>query len=268
MKVVGLFIRDLTPEDEERIIDHITMEVVNRGLDPVAVIVLESIKPMTFIGSQITLVFAMPFLSLFGDIGIDYIKFFEKSENVERLLQRIEQKVKLRDDETKQAKEHGKLISQRFGIHLDLLPGFSMQEVTTHNGPNWGIIGITRTEQAGGGFLRIYVTAADSPPNDFQFTSYLQRNEARQWLMNDDNLSLVENGKQAGKLRGHQMSAASYEWSDEDSHKGLVEYWAFWCNRTKRFFVLSLRTRALTGQQKEKNQIRELKLVLGSLRCH
>ena len=264
-----LYIEDLTKEDEERIIDRIATEVVSRGLDSVAIMILESIKPMTYIGSQLTMVFTTPFL---GDIGIDYIKFFEKQQNVERVLQRIEQEVKIRDEETKQAKEDRKLIYQKFGIRLELLPGFLLRDDASRSGLDGGTVGITRKERAGGGFLGIYFKTANLAPDGYQetFSSYLKLKETQQVLNIDENVrvDLVKELRQSGKLKGHELSVANYEWKDNAGRKGLVECYGFWCSKTHRLFVLSLRTRELTGDKKEKNQINELRMVLGSLKCH
>ena len=65
---------------------------------------LESVKPIVFIGSQMGQFFIAPFLSIFGNLGIDYIKFFEKRENVEKLLQKLEEQIKIRDEDKRIAK--------------------------------------------------------------------------------------------------------------------------------------------------------------------
>jgi hypothetical protein len=84
---------------------------MKRGLEAAAVMFLESIKPISFIGSQFSMVLVAPYLSIFGDMGIDYIKFFEKRENVERLLKRLEDEIKVRDEDKQKAK-----VQKRFGI--------------------------------------------------------------------------------------------------------------------------------------------------------
>ena len=262
----------MTSEDEERIIDRITNEVVERKLETIAIMFLESVKPLSYIGSQFALAFAAPFLSLFGDIGIDYIKFFDKRENVERLLKRIEGEVKTRDEEKTAAKTQSELIAKKFGFRLDLLPGFSIREDATRNEFGSGTIGIVRKESHGGGFVGIYFTPANSSPSDFlnEFSSYLSKEETRQTLMLTTNiaLSMVGNKQDALNIKGHKVSTVSYNWSDNEERNGLIECYGLWCNKTNMLFILGMRTRALTGEKKEQNQVKDLKYMINAFRCH
>jgi len=86
---------EITPEDEDRVIEWTAREFHKYGLDAAAILFLESGKPLAFIGSQIGSVFVMPFLPFFGDTaytkGDRFFKVFQKHENVERLIKRIEE---------------------------------------------------------------------------------------------------------------------------------------------------------------------------------
>jgi hypothetical protein len=259
--------RELTPQDEERIINRITDEVMKRELETVAIMCLESIKPISFIGSQMGMVFVAPFLSAFGDLGIDYIKFFEKRENVEKLLKKLEEEIKVRDEEKKKAKEDRKLVSDKFGFGLDLLPGFSLQDSTY--GPGSSLIGITRKDPPG--FLAISFTAADSSPNEIsnEISTSLNNEEMRRTLMisQDMTISKVEDG-QNFKIKGHKMLMSTYQWTDGQGQRGILESYGVWCDKSKRLFLLTMRTGPLTGQKKEKTQIQDLRYLVGSLKCH
>jgi len=232
---------------------------------------LELIKPVSYIGSQMTLAFGGPFLSVFGYVGVDYIKFFEKPENPERLLQKIEEEVKVRDEESKKAKEQGKLLKQKFGFRVDLLPGFSLREEAPY-GTTTSLIGIMRKESAGGGFLAISFSMADSTPPDFlyELSMSLSKEDMRKELMlsQDMLLSMQGNEQDFGKIGGHKTSRVSYLWSGMGGKNGIVECYGLRCDKTRRIFVLGMRTAALTGQKSEKSQVQELRYVLGSLRCH
>jgi hypothetical protein len=90
---------DLTPEERE-ILNKIANKVVRMQMTVPAIMFLESVKPLNWVGSQV-MVFFEPFVSaLFGDktYGFfsvrDYNLFrqmMEKRENTERLLQKIEE---------------------------------------------------------------------------------------------------------------------------------------------------------------------------------
>jgi len=86
---------EITPEDEDQVIEWTAREFHKYGLDAAAILFLESGKPLAFIGSQIGSVFVMPFLPFFGDTaytkGDRFFKVFQKHENVERLIKRLEE---------------------------------------------------------------------------------------------------------------------------------------------------------------------------------
>ena len=81
-----------TPEDYDDLARRIARKIVERDLTVPAVIFLKSIKPVSFLGSQM-LVFANPIISLLVQSG-DYYRFvrmIEDRENVEKLTVAIEE---------------------------------------------------------------------------------------------------------------------------------------------------------------------------------
>jgi hypothetical protein len=86
---------EVAPEEETRIIEWMALEFHKYGLEAAAILFLESGKPLAFIGSQIGSVFVMPFLPFFGDTaytkGDKFFKVFQKHENVEKLIKRLEE---------------------------------------------------------------------------------------------------------------------------------------------------------------------------------
>lgn len=265
------FTRELTPEEEAQMIDRIASEVIKRRLETVAIMFLESIKPMAYVGSQLAMVFVGPFLSIFGELGINYIKFFDKRGNVEKLLLKIEEQVKIRDEDEKKAREEGKLISKRFRVRLDLLPGFSTRDDVTSGGEASGLIGISRKESAGGGFLALSFETAESAPTDLPhaISTHFDRENVRQTLMlPKDTLLRVVEMREKAKIRGHKAYLTTYEWRDQAGQSGTAECYGVWCNKTRRFFVFAMKTGPLSGGKVEKDQTRDLRIVLGSLKCH
>ena len=79
------------PDDENRILDKLAQRVVRWKMSVPAIIFLESIKPLNYIGSQ-TMVFFEPIVqTLFNFRDYDtFRRAMERREKVERLLQKIE----------------------------------------------------------------------------------------------------------------------------------------------------------------------------------
>lgn len=265
------FTRELTPEEQEQMIDKIAAEVLKRRLETVAIMFLESIKPITYVGSQLAIVFVGPFLTVFGDFGINYIKFFENRQNVEKLLQKIEEQTKTRDEDEKKAKEDGKAISKTFNLRLGLLPGFLLRQEVTKSGESTGMIGIAGKESAGGGFIAISFEKTESSPSGLAsaVSDQLRKEETQQALtLSSDTLLREIEKKEDMKMRGHKTSMIVYEWLDPAGQKGRVECYGFWCNKAQRLLFLGMRTRPLKGDKTEKDHIKDLRTILGSLKCH
>lgn len=107
---------EVTPEDEEEMIRKIAEKIHNYGIDAAAILMLESFKPLTYIGSQMGRFFLSPFLPLFGDkIGLSgekVFQIFEKRENLEKVLEALEklteQDKKKKEEEKLKKKSEGK----------------------------------------------------------------------------------------------------------------------------------------------------------------
>ncbi|KPJ51755.1 hypothetical protein AMJ39_09355 [candidate division TA06 bacterium DG_24] len=82
---------EVSPERRDELLDKLARMIVERGLVTPAIFLLESMKPLSFIGSQV-LVFLEPMVkSVFTVKEYDeYTRLLEDRSNVERLLQRIE----------------------------------------------------------------------------------------------------------------------------------------------------------------------------------
>jgi hypothetical protein len=266
---VESFTRELTPEEQEQMINKIANEVIKRRLEAVAIMFLESIKPISYVGSQLAMVFVGPFLAIFGDLGINYIRFFEKRDNVEKLLRKIEEETKTRDEEEKKAKEESKAISKRFNLRLDLLPGFCLREEVTRSEERSGTIGVSGKESMGGLVTVSFENTETSPPDLAQIVSdHLSKEHIRQALMLSQETLLKEIKREELKIRGHKACMTTYEWLDPTGLRGRIESYGLWCNKTQRLFLMGMKTRPLKGDKTEKDHVRDLRMILGSLKCH
>jgi hypothetical protein len=110
---------NITPEEEEELIEKIAEYVHKHRLEDLAGIVLETATPLSFIGTQMGRFFLSPFLPVFGenfDANSEKIlHVFERRANVERLIRRIDQLDKEGKKREKERKEEEKRLRQERG---------------------------------------------------------------------------------------------------------------------------------------------------------
>ena len=106
----------VTPEDEDEMIRKIAQYIHKYGLDVAAILMIESVKPLSYIGTQMGRFFISPFLPAFGEnIGIGgekFLQIFEKRENVEKLIVAVEELTR-EEEEQKKAEKAKKLERKR-----------------------------------------------------------------------------------------------------------------------------------------------------------
>lgn len=103
---------DVTPEDEEELIKKLADEIHKRDVGIFAILMLETLKPLSYVGTQLGRAFISPFLPAFGDdVGIGgekAMQVFEKRENVEKLLSTLEELAEEDERSKKEAKKAAK----------------------------------------------------------------------------------------------------------------------------------------------------------------
>ena len=96
---------EVTSEDEDEMIMKIANKIHEYGLDVAAIIMIESVRPLSYIGTQIGRLFVSPFLPAFGEnIGIGgekLFQIFEKRENAEKLIKAVEDLTREEEDRKK-----------------------------------------------------------------------------------------------------------------------------------------------------------------------
>jgi len=98
--------KEATPEETDQIIEKIARKVVQRELDLPALLILGGIRPVSYFGGQMLRFFLAPFTPLLGDLPYEYIYVLEQSENVRRVMRRIDE---LREEEeARKSEEKGK----------------------------------------------------------------------------------------------------------------------------------------------------------------
>ncbi|MBS7637321.1 hypothetical protein KEJ49_00290 [Candidatus Bathyarchaeota archaeon] len=87
---------ELTPEEEEEIIKRVAEKISEYGMNAAAVLMLQTFKPMAYIGGQMGRFFISPLLYGLGErisLGSEKLfMVFENRDNIEKLIRMLEQK--------------------------------------------------------------------------------------------------------------------------------------------------------------------------------
>ena len=77
-------------EREREIIEKVAKKTVDLGFEGATIMLLQTIKPLTRIGGELATFFLAPFLPLLDEYGYEFLDTFEKRENIELLIRRLE----------------------------------------------------------------------------------------------------------------------------------------------------------------------------------
>jgi len=97
---------EITPAEEEEAIEKLAQVIHKYGMETVAILSLESMKPLVWIGGELGRAFITPFVPVvseaWGQKTEKFFRIFQKRENIDRLLTRVE---KLAEEEEKKPEE-------------------------------------------------------------------------------------------------------------------------------------------------------------------
>lgn len=86
--------KELTEEETEALLDKAAFEVKRRKLTAPAIIALELNKPLAYVSSQASIVFAPFLVPIFGYKFVhDYSRLLSSRDSIERLLHKLEERV-------------------------------------------------------------------------------------------------------------------------------------------------------------------------------
>ncbi len=99
---------ELSPERAGYLIDKLANWVISHKLETPAILFLESVKPLSFIGSQLWLMYGVPMLGIVMDEHetSEYGLLFEDRENLEALIRKIEERAREADKRKKEREEN------------------------------------------------------------------------------------------------------------------------------------------------------------------
>lgn len=86
---------ELSDEEVDEIIRKTAEKIHQYGMETVAILTLESVKPLVYIGGEMSRLMISPFLPALGpaanELGENLINVFEERENVEKLIVILEE---------------------------------------------------------------------------------------------------------------------------------------------------------------------------------
>lgn len=108
---------ELTEEEVDEIIEKAAEKIHKYGMETFAILTLESVKPLVYIGGEMSRLMISPFLPALGpnanELGENLINVFEERKNVEKLITILEEMAsgeygKEEDEQEAGAPEEGK----------------------------------------------------------------------------------------------------------------------------------------------------------------
>jgi acyl-CoA reductase-like NAD-dependent aldehyde dehydrogenase len=94
-----------TPEEKEDIIKRVAETIYKYDMDLVAILFLESIKPIASVGGQLARYMIAPFVPFIGERSMPYLATFQSKENLEKLIRELEERGKEEEIERRQREE-------------------------------------------------------------------------------------------------------------------------------------------------------------------
>lgn len=95
---------ETTSAEEDELINKIAEKIHDFGMEVVAILLLETIKPLSYLGGQMGHVLIFPYLPFFGDNinqkGKKIFTTFEKQTNVEKLIGLLENMVEKKPEKS------------------------------------------------------------------------------------------------------------------------------------------------------------------------
>jgi len=81
---------DPSDQEKDEMIKKAAETIYKYDMDLVAILILESMKPLASVGGQLSRFMVAPFIPFIGDKSMPYLATFQNKENVERLISLLE----------------------------------------------------------------------------------------------------------------------------------------------------------------------------------
>lgn len=107
--------RDATPEEEEELLKKAEDLIEQYKMEPVALLLLETIKPLVYVGGEFGRFFIAPLLPFLDHKPDAIIQTFQQRKNIDKLLLKIEEKIKEKGRKKRKERKELKMEEKRKG---------------------------------------------------------------------------------------------------------------------------------------------------------
>lgn len=91
-----------TSEKEIELINNVAKKIIDSEMETPAVWLLQTIKPLAFVGGELSYFYLAPYLPFLEDLGYTFLDTFEKRKNIELLIKTVE---RLQKEQTREKKK-------------------------------------------------------------------------------------------------------------------------------------------------------------------
>lgn len=105
--------KEVKPEEEDKLIEDVAELISNHELETMSLLVLNTIKPLVYVGGELGRFFIAPLLPFLNHKADAVIYTFEQRKNIDKLINMIERKLK-EEDTNKNKAEKEKTHKKRF----------------------------------------------------------------------------------------------------------------------------------------------------------
>ena len=105
-------------EKEIELINKVAKKIIDSEMETPAVWLLQTIKPLAFIGGELSYFYLAPFLPFLDDLGYTFLDTFEKRKNIELLIKTVERLHKEQTRENKKIKQPSMLSKLRSKLNF------------------------------------------------------------------------------------------------------------------------------------------------------
>lgn len=116
-------------DKEVDMINKLAEKIIGSGLEVGALFLLNSLKPFYFIGGELGYFFLAPYLVLLEGKGDEFLDTFEKRENIQKLITKIEE---LSEEKHQKIIEERKINNQKL-ININDLIKKTFQKILRNN---------------------------------------------------------------------------------------------------------------------------------------
>jgi len=101
--------KELSPEEEDALIEKVAQKVVDMGIEFPATFLMGTVRPVAYMAGQFGRVYLEPIGFFLQGFPTEYLALLEKSENLKKIMKRVEELTEERDEIKRKEKRERQL---------------------------------------------------------------------------------------------------------------------------------------------------------------